>query len=146
MFFPRHGHVDSAIAEEAQPVNEDATETILVVEDEELLRTIIQETLAEQGYRVLTAASPADAMVLSRTHLGEIDLLLTDVIMPGMNGRALAERLLAERSNLIVVFMSGYTDDTIVYQGVLDSNVLFVEKPVPPDVLLALIRTALNSK
>ncbi len=147
IFFPRHGHVaaDAVTGGEEDSVLDDATETILVVEDEDLLRTILQETLTEHGYRVLTAASPADALLLSRTHIGEIDLLLTDVVMPGMNGQALAQRLTAERSNLVVVYMSGYTDNAIVHQGVLDAGVFFIEKPTAPEALLQLIRTALNS-
>jgi two-component system cell cycle sensor histidine kinase/response regulator CckA len=146
IFFPRHGESDNNVIDTTDAVNNDATETILLVEDEDLLRTIIQEMLAEHGYQVLSAGSPAEAIQLSRAHIGKIDLLLTDVIMPGMDGRALAERLTAARPNLAVVFMSGYTDNAIVHQGVLDTGVFFIEKPSAPDVLLQLIRTALQAK
>ena len=145
IFFPRHGTAHAGdTGQDVEPTKEAATETILVVEDEELVRTIIQETLTEHGYNVLSAASPAEALALSRRHLDRIDLLLTDVVMPGMNGRVLADHLTAERPEMKVVFMSGYTDDTIVHQGVLDPDVLFLEKPASPEALLQLIRTALN--
>jgi CheY-like chemotaxis protein len=147
IFFPRQRDEGAAdVAAEPEIVEEDATETILVVEDETLLRTIIEEILRDSGYHVLTAASPAEALALSRTHLGEIDLLLTDVVMPEMNGRQLAERLSAERPSMKVVFMSGYTDNAIVHQGVLDEGVLFLEKPAPPHALLQIVRTALSGE
>ena len=123
---------------------EHGTETILLVEDEALLRTIIGETLEEYGYRVLSAAAPAEALATSAAFTEEIDLLLTDVIMPGMNGRALAERITAQRPGIKVLFMSGYTDNAIAHHGVLDSGVQFIEKPVPTPALLRAVRTALG--
>jgi len=93
---------------------------------------------------VLSAATPDEALALSGTFAEEIDLLLTDVIMPGMNGRALAERITAQRPTIRVLFMSGYTDNAIVHHGVLDAGVHFIEKPVPTPALLRAVRGALG--
>ncbi|HEV2720191.1 MAG TPA: response regulator [Thermoanaerobaculia bacterium] len=122
---------------------EEGTETILLVEDETLLRTIIGETLEEHGYHVLSAPTPAEALAVSGAFAERIDLLLTDVIMPGMNGRALAERIATQRHDIHVLFMSGYTDNAIVHHGVLDAGVHFIEKPVPTPALLRAVREAL---
>ena len=146
IFFPRFiGAGDVESAPHDAPLADEATETILIVEDEAMLRTIIQETLSEHGYTVLAASSPVEALAISADYAETIDLLLTDVIMPKMNGRALAERLREGRPNLRVVFMSGYTDNAIVHQGVLDPGVLFIEKPASPDALLQLLRNALTN-
>jgi two-component system, cell cycle sensor histidine kinase and response regulator CckA len=145
IFLPRLR--DAARHEQPRPeaeVLEHGTETILLVEDEALLRTIISETLEEYGYRVFAAATPAEALTLSATKTETIDLLLTDVIMPGMNGRALAERITAQRPGIRVLFMSGYTDNAIVHHGVLDAGVHFMEKPVPTPTLLHAVREALE--
>jgi two-component system cell cycle sensor histidine kinase/response regulator CckA len=119
------------------------TETILLVEDEQLLRTIIRETLEENGYTVIDARTPAEAISLSRKFEKPIDVLLTDMILPGMNGVALAEVLTKERSEMRVIYMSGYTDNAIVHRGVLDPGVHFIEKPAPTNVLLRTIRAVL---
>jgi len=145
IFLPRLR--DAAERERPRPETEmieHGSETILLVEDEALLRTIIGETLEEHGYRVLSAATPDEALALSGTFAEEIDLLLTDVIMPGMNGRALAERITAQRPTIRVLFMSGYTDNAIVHHGVLDAGVHFIEKPVPTPALLRAVRGALG--
>jgi PAS domain S-box-containing protein len=144
IFFPRHLARGAAGAEAAAPEELPLIgghETILLVEDEQLLRTIIRETLVEYGYHVIEAATPAEALRLSAT-AGTIDLLLTDVIMPGMNGRDLADRLLSAYPTMNVVFMSGYTDEAVVHQGVLDPGVRFLEKPAPTSVLLDVERDA----
>ena len=130
---------------ETEPeMHEYGTETILLVEDEALLRTIIGETLEEHGYRLLSAATPAEALALSAAFPNAIDLLLSDVIMPGMNGRALAEKIAAQRPTIAVLFMSGYTDNAIVQHGVLEPGVHFIEKPVPTPALLRAVRGALE--
>ena len=145
IFLPRLR--DAAQPEQPRPeveVLEHGSETILLVEDEALLRTIIGETLEEHGYRVFAAATPAEALTLSANMTDPIDLLLTDVIMPGMNGRALAERIVAQRPGIHVLFMSGYTDNAIAHHGVLDAGVHFIEKPVPTPALLRAVREALE--
>jgi hypothetical protein len=145
IFLPRLR--EAVVREQPQPEPElsaHGSETILLVEDEALLRTIIGETLEEHGYRVLSAPAPADALLLSAGFSGHIDLLLTDVIMPGMNGRALSERIVSQRPDIRVLFMSGYTDNAIVQHGVLEPGVNFIEKPAPTPALLSAVRTALD--
>ncbi len=119
-------------------------ETILVVEDEEGLRKVAKRTLEGAGYKVLTAADGDDAMLTSVEYAGEIHLLLTDVVMPRMSGRALAQVLVRTRPTLQVVYMSGYTDDTIVRHGVLDPGTHFVAKPFTAAELQRKIRDVLD--
>lgn len=128
--------------EEAKPVK--GTETILLVEDEDMLRKLARQTLSGYGYRVVEASNGAEAITISAQHDGEIDLLLTDVIMPGMNGSELSARLLKTRPKLRVLFMSGYTDDAIVHQGVLDESANFIQKPFAPDALAHKVREVLE--
>jgi two-component system, cell cycle sensor histidine kinase and response regulator CckA len=118
---------DSRLA--AVPALSTGNETILVVEDEEAVREIARRILREAGYTVLTAASPDDALLTCQAYAGRIHLLLTDVVMPQMSGRVLAERLVLERPGIKVVYMSGYTDDAIVHRGALDPGTNFVPKP-----------------
>jgi PAS domain S-box-containing protein len=121
-------------------------ETILLVEDEEQVRTLAAAVLRRIGYRVLEASVPSQALALASRHPGTIDLLLTDVVMPEMGGRSLAEMLVARRPGLRVLFMSGYTDDAIVRHGVLESGVAFLQKPLTPDVLALRVRQALDRR
>ncbi|MCX5875063.1 MAG: PAS domain S-box protein, partial [Deltaproteobacteria bacterium] len=104
-------------------------ETVLVVEDEPALLKMSKMMLEKLGYRVLTAGTPGEAIGLAEEFAGQIHLLLTDVVMPGMNGRDLAERLQALCPNMKIVFMSGYTANVIACRGVLDEGVNFLEKP-----------------
>lgn len=119
-------------------------ETILVVEDEAAILKLTATMLRRLGYDVLTAATPRAAIHLVDSHRGEIHLLLTDVIMPGMNGHDLAERLSALLPNLRHLFMSGYTADVITKKGVLDENLYFVKKPFSQQDMAAKIRDALQ--
>jgi two-component system, cell cycle sensor histidine kinase and response regulator CckA len=125
------------------PTPHGAGVTILVVEDEPLVRRFVCSTLTRQGYSVVEAADPNDALRLGENPKVRIDLMLTDVIMPGMNGRQLYERLLAIRGELRVVFMSGYTDDILADQGV-EKNAL-LNKPFEGKELLAIIDRALGA-
>jgi two-component system, cell cycle sensor histidine kinase and response regulator CckA len=146
-FLPR---VSSALA--ARPPERPAapeqtlagTETILVVEDEEPVRNLTRRILTAKGYQVLEAASGSDAIELLAARTGAIDLLVSDVIMPGMGGRQLAERLLAQRPGLKVLFVSGYTDDDVIKQGILDPGTPFLPKPFTPETLLRKIRDVLD--
>lgn len=143
IFLPRHatGATRDATAEEA--VAERGTETILLVEDEELLRTVVREALEEYGYLVLEARTPAEALAISSTFSETIHLLLTDVIMPGMTGKDLAQLLVEERPETAIIFMSGYTNQTTLNHTELGAR--FLEKPIPTNLLLRTVRAALES-
>jgi CheY-like chemotaxis protein len=119
-------------------------QTILLVEDEPSVRLLVERILGKLGYDVLSADSPGRAEDLFAANADRIDLLLTDVVMPGCNGRELFERLAMEQPSLKVLFMSGYTDDAIIQSGVLATDVAFIQKPFTPDALAAKIRKVLD--
>jgi CheY-like chemotaxis protein len=119
-------------------------ETILVVEDEEALLTVAARTLREAGYKVMTATSGEDALLIATQYVGEIDLLLTDVIMPGLNGRMLAEELKLARPSLQVLYISGYAGSVLGQRGVLDRGMHFLAKPFIAIDLARKVRTVLN--
>jgi two-component system cell cycle sensor histidine kinase/response regulator CckA len=121
------------------------SETVLLVEDDEPLRTLAREILSIQGYTVLDATSPSEALRLGDAHPGPIHILLTDVVMPQMNGRQVADHLLAARPALKVLFMSGYTDAAIVQHGVLEAGTHFLQKPFTPDALSRKVREVLGT-
>jgi CheY-like chemotaxis protein len=110
----------------ASPVG---TETILVVEDEPMVREMLCESLREFGYTVLEAGEVVEAEKRCRQHAGPIHLLMTDVVLPGVGGRELAEKLSALRPEMSLLFMSGYTDDAVVRHGILTAGVMFLQKP-----------------
>ncbi|MCK6474102.1 MAG: ATP-binding protein [Planctomycetes bacterium] len=118
---------------------------ILVVEDDENVRALIQDVLESGGYTVIATGNPQEALAACDQHAGEIRLLLTDVVMPGMGGRELSEKLVAKWPAMKVVFMSGYTDNAIVHHGVLDPGLHFIEKPILPKVLLERIADFLEA-
>jgi PAS domain S-box-containing protein len=105
------------------------TETILLVEDEPTILRMTRIMLERKGYTVLSAATPTEAVDNAKEHAGSIDLLMTDVVMPGMNGRDLAGQISALYPNIRLLFMSGYTADVIAHQGILDDGVAFIQKP-----------------
>jgi len=115
-------------------------ETVLVVEDSEDVRSFAEAALRVHGYQVETAANAVDALLLCKRRGAPIDLLVTDVVMPGMSGRELAERLRATTPGLRVLFMSGYTDDVVLLHGALDEGTGFIQKPFSPDQLAAEVR------
>ncbi|PYS51552.1 MAG: hypothetical protein DMF68_04055 [Acidobacteria bacterium] len=119
-------------------------ETVLLVEDEEMVRKMTREILEESGYQVLEAKHGHEALSIANQHKGPIHLMLSDVVMPQMGGRELAERLVTLRSETKVLYMSGYTDDAIVHHGVLDEGMSFIEKPFTPNALTSKVREVLN--
>ncbi|MEI9939468.1 MAG: ATP-binding protein [Pseudomonadota bacterium] len=119
--------------------------TILLVEDEAQVRKLIRAILVTAGYRVLDAAGPLEALRQSEQFNEEIQLLVTDVVMPTMSGRELAELLKRTRHQTKVLYLSGYTEDAIAQHGVLDSNIALLQKPVTPDVLLERVREILET-
>jgi CheY-like chemotaxis protein len=121
------------------------TETILLAEDEPALRELTREVLEEHGYAVLEAGSGDGALKRAEEYPGTIDLLLTDVVMPRMSGRELADRLTRLRPGLRVMFMSGYTDDAVVRHGVSAPSAAFIQKPFGPESLLAKVREVLEA-
>ena len=120
-------------------------ETILVVEDEPMILDITTTMLELQGYKILAAATPGEALRLAREQAGTIHLLMTDVVMPEMNGRDLAEKLLVLYPDLKLLFMSGYTANVIAHHGVLDEGVHFIQKPFALKDLAAQVREALDT-
>jgi len=120
------------------------TETILLVEDEPALRSLTKRILSSAGYTVLDADSGEEALAVLAAHTAPVHLLLTDVVMPGMNGRDLATRVVAVRPGIRVLFASGYTDDAIFRHGVLDDGSCFISKPYAPGELRRKIREALS--
>lgn len=121
------------------------SETILLVEDEEPLRKVILELLAQIGYKVLSASNGKEAMQVSARYPDQIDLLITDVIMPEVSGPELAKELCAARSNLKVIYISGFTDGSLSPEGVLEPNTVLVNKPFSVRVLSAKMREVLDN-
>jgi two-component system, cell cycle sensor histidine kinase and response regulator CckA len=121
-------------------------ETVLLVEDEAEVRHFAREVLERAGYTVLEATSVDDAILISERHLGLINVLLTDVVMPGMSGRALGEIIATSRPEAKVLYMSGYTDDAMIRHGVLQAGIQFLEKPFTPQALAVKLREVLDSE
>jgi signal transduction histidine kinase/ActR/RegA family two-component response regulator len=146
-------YLPAATAEEVVPVDAPdlsdlvrGTETILLVEDEEGVREIALLALLTQGYQVMVASSGPEAMQLVSNHRGGIDLLVTDVVMPEMSGRQLAEALARQLPDMKVLYLSGYTDDAVVRHGILQANVVFLQKPYTPRTLSKKVRQVLDEK
>lgn len=122
------------------------TETVLVVEDQPDLLDLAKGSLEEFGYKVVTALSPGEAILLCGTYHDEISLLLTDVIMPMMNGKELRTRIEKIKPGIKTIFMSGYTADVITDGGILDEGIEFIQKPFTPQILAKKVRDVLTSK
>jgi len=145
IYLPRHMGTAARMQMEA-PREPDARghETILLVEDEPAILELITIMLERQGYTILAAPTPGEAIRLAREHAGEIHLLMTDVVMPEMNGRDLAKNLLSLYPHLKRLFMSGYTANVIAHHGVLDEGVYFIQKPFSINELAAKVREVMN--
>lgn len=147
VYFPRCENVpENAPEPELKAVHSSAGETILVVEDLAELRSLIERMLKKAGYKVLLAADGEEALQVCEAHSGGIALAITDVIMPKLSGREFVEKLALVRPQTSVIFMSGYTDDTIVHQGILDPGTNFLAKPFNAAELTAKINEVLGRK
>jgi len=144
IYLPRIESDIAALHQPVAPATLRGDETILVVEDEDQVRAIVVTVLRKHGYRVLAAENAGEALLLCERHVGRIDLLLTDVVMPQMSGPELAKRLTAGRPDVRVLCMSGYTDDSIVRHGVLEAHMAFLQKPITPATLTRKVREVLD--
>ncbi|HEX8845297.1 MAG TPA: PAS domain S-box protein [Pyrinomonadaceae bacterium] len=146
VYLPRFDEASEAAWErDAELEWPQGSETVLLVEDEEMVREMTRQILEMHGYRVLEANNGKEAIRLCHEHEGRIDLVMTDVVMPQMGGRELIERLAPLLPEAKVLYMSGYTDDAIVHHGVLDESMYFLQKPFSPDVLINKVREALDA-
>jgi len=127
-----------------QPPTISSTETLLIVENEAAIRNLLQMALRKNGYTVLAAESGREALDLVSTHSGPIHLLITDVMMPDIDGPELVRRLSAIRPETRALFMSGYMDDALGEQGVLPSSVNFIQKPFSPSTIAQKVRDILD--
>lgn len=145
IYLPRVDEPAEALAEPCADEKADGgSETILVVEDDDSLRDLTLELLSQSGYRVLAAEHGTEAIRVAEQHQGEIDLLLTDVIMPGMSGGELSSRLRSFKPQLRVLYASGYKGDLVVRHGGLSGDVVLLEKPFTKNCLLAKVRQVLQ--
>ncbi len=145
IYLPRVAEPVEGLGPATVPVTLQGTETVLVVENETPVRELARRMLEAKGYAVLTAATPADALALVERHTEAIHLAVTDVILPGMDGPELARRLEKARPGLRVLFVSGYANEAIVHQGVLDPSVAYLPKPFTAEALARKVREVLDA-
>ncbi|HEV8266250.1 MAG TPA: response regulator [Gemmatimonadales bacterium] len=145
IYLPATDASAAAAAPAASATRLDGVETVLLAEDDEPLRRLARRALASRGYTVLEADGGAAALEVGRRHAGPIHLLLTDVVIPDMDGRTLAQALRAERPELRVLYMSGYADKAIVHHGVLDPDVAYLAKPFTTEAVARKVREVLDA-
>jgi CheY-like chemotaxis protein len=147
IFLPRHA-TETLELPKTSPVAPAGPghETVLLVEDEPSILEMTELILAKFGYRVLAATTPGEAVRMAKAHGGRIHLLITDMVMPEMNGRDLANRLIALHPEIVCLFMSGYSGDVITHRGMLDEGVNFIQKPFSIQALAAKVREVLDSR
>jgi nitrogen fixation negative regulator NifL len=146
IYLPRDARSRRAQTEETSGPSKRGQETILLVEDEPALLRLTAQMLERSGYTVLVASTPGEAIRLAREHLGQVHMLMTDVIMPEMNGRELAKNLLSIYPHVKRLFTSGYTAEVIAHHGVLDEGVQFIQKPFSAEELANKVREALETE
>ncbi len=145
IYFPRLEEETDALFRRDSAISiPQGSETVLVVEDEPSVRSLATHILRHQGYWVLEATNGEEALRVAQERLEEIHLLLTDVVMPRMGGKELADRLKTLRPNLKVLFISGFPDEAIAYHGILDSGVVLLQKPFSPAALAQKVREVLD--
>jgi PAS domain S-box-containing protein len=145
VYLPMVDEPARAVSEQMKPKDtKRGSETILLVEDDPQVRDLTREVLETRGYRVLVAEKPVAASSMSEGYAGKIDLLLTDVVMPGLSGNELAIQVLRQRPGIKVLFMSGYTDHAVIHSGPLENGVHFLQKPFTPSSLATKIREILD--
>ncbi|MFN2386400.1 MAG: ATP-binding protein [Thermoanaerobaculia bacterium] len=144
VYLPRVFDSEDTVPSAAPARPPTGVETVLLVEDEQGLRVLARRILDTQGYAVLEASGGEEALRISRQHAGSIDLLLTDAVMPGMGGSALAREISSERPATRVLYMSGYTDDAVVRHGHLDAGSAFIQKPFASHALARKVREVLD--
>ncbi|MEO7474332.1 MAG: response regulator, partial [Gemmatimonadales bacterium] len=145
VYLPRVGSgADLATTGDRTEPAERGSETILIVEDEDMVRTLACRALREQGYAVLEARTGADALRQLQARPSAIDLVITDVVMPEMGGRELGRRLKATRPSLPLLFMSGYTGEDVIQRGLMDADSAFQQKPFAPTGLARKVREILD--
>jgi len=146
IYLPRVQQAAERIGQiKATPAQKRASETVLLVEDEESVRQLVRELLEAQGYKILEAEDGEQALRIADTH-ADIDLLITDVVMPGMSGRELSARLCASHPHTKLLYLSGYTEDSIVHEGVLDPGTAFLQKPFTLQTLSRKVRDVLGEE
>jgi len=145
IYLPRVDMKEPAVTEQSETTLPLGTETVLLVEDESVVRSLIHQVLKRSGYTVLEAQHGAEALRIVLQHPAPIHLLLTDLVMPLMGGRDLVKRLLGMRKDIRVLYMSGYTDDSAIRQGELEPGTHFIQKPFTPDSLLRKVRKVLET-
>jgi PAS domain S-box-containing protein len=145
VYLPRIDQPVSIEAKNERKMAVRGSETILLVEDDEMVRTLVRETLQREGYHILDAAGPLEARRISEQHNGVIQLMVTDVVMPKVNGRELAEQIGKRRPDMRVLYMSGYTDNAIMNSGVLQKEVAFIQKPFTPAAMTEKVREVLEN-
>jgi two-component system cell cycle sensor histidine kinase/response regulator CckA len=146
VYLPRLGDQPPAALRRTGESPARGTETVLLVEDDDTVRQLTSRILERHGYQVLASSNGRDALSQATGHGGPIHLILTDVVMPEMGGRALSERLTTVRPEAVVIYMSGYTDDEVLRRGMLGPGSLFIQKPFETSALLRLLRDALDHR
>jgi CheY-like chemotaxis protein len=144
IYLPRVDAPVEATAVSGAPQAVGGTETVLVVEDDASVRNLVDRTLKQHGYKVLTARAPAEAVAMVGRGNGTIHLLLSDVILPQMSGSTMASALAQWQPRMKVLYMSGYTDDAVIRHGVLDEGVAFLQKPFTSQALMRKVREVLG--
>ncbi|MEZ4272723.1 MAG: response regulator [Myxococcota bacterium] len=145
VYLPRFDGDAASLEDSGRASTTHGTETILLAEDDEQVRALIVRTLARKGYKVIVAENGREASILAEKHKETIHLLITDVVMPGMSGRDLAERVSQIHQETRVLYISGYTQNAIVHHGVLEEGLILLQKPFTPDILASMVRRMLDT-